>query len=129
MTSEIDKLIEKGKRSLALSKDICQRGDYDFAVSRAYYAMFYVTEALLLTKGLSFSSHSAVIAAFGQYFVKPGILPSHLHQYLRDAFEKRSIGDYCSDIAITKEEAEIVLEQADKFIEKIIKHLKSNTAK
>lgn len=124
MTSEIDRLIEKGERSLALSRDICKRGDYDFAVSRAYYAMFYLTEALLLTRELSFSSHSAVIAAFGQHFVKSGILPAHLHQYLREAFDKRSIGDYSSDITITKEEAETVLKQADEFIREIIKHLK-----
>ena len=28
---------------------------YDFAISRAYYAMFYVAEALLLGEGLAFS--------------------------------------------------------------------------
>ena len=46
------------------------QGFHDFATSRAYYAMFYVAEALLLGEGLTFSKHSAVIAAFGKSFVK-----------------------------------------------------------
>lgn len=39
------------------------QGFYDFAVSRAYYTMFYVAEALLDQEGLSFSSHAAIISA------------------------------------------------------------------
>lgn len=33
-----------------------------FSTSRSYFAMFYVAEALLLGKDLSFSKYSAVIA-------------------------------------------------------------------
>jgi uncharacterized protein (UPF0332 family) len=46
------------------------------AASRAYYAMFSAARALLLSQGLDFSSHSAVIAAFGQHFAKSGRVPS-----------------------------------------------------
>jgi uncharacterized protein (UPF0332 family) len=44
--------------------------------------MFYAAEALLLDQDLSFSKHSAVISAFGQRFVKTGILDSSLHRHL-----------------------------------------------
>jgi uncharacterized protein (UPF0332 family) len=47
-------------------------GDFDGAASRAYYAMFDVAEALLLSKGLVFPSHSAVISAFAK-----GLTRSH----------------------------------------------------
>jgi uncharacterized protein (UPF0332 family) len=124
MTEDVGKLIEKGHRSLNLAKEIHKRGDYDFAVARAYYAMFYLTEAVLLTKGLSFSSHSAVIAAFGQHFVKTGLLEAKLHERLREAFDKRAIGDYSCDITITQVESQKILAQAEEFVKSVEKYLK-----
>ncbi len=67
---EIKGLAGKAERRFASAKDEIGKGNYDFAVSHFYYAMFYLAEALLLTKGLRFSKHSAVIAAFGEHFAK-----------------------------------------------------------
>lgn len=125
MTEDVRKLIEKGDRSLNLAKEICERGDYDFAVSRAYYAMFYLTEAILLTKNLSFSKHGAVIAAFGQHFVKTGLLETKLHEWLREAFDKRTIGDYSYEITITQVEAKGIIDQAEEFIKAIKRYISS----
>lgn len=47
-----------------------------FAASRAYFATFALAQAYLLGQELSFSRHSAVIAAFGQHFAKSGIVPA-----------------------------------------------------
>ncbi len=63
MKNEIQALIEKAHASLEAAELLGQQGYYGFAASRAYYAMFYAAEALLLERNLSFSSHSAVIAA------------------------------------------------------------------
>jgi uncharacterized protein (UPF0332 family) len=38
--------------------------------------MFCVVEAFLLAKAKTFSSHSAVISAFGREFAKPGTIPA-----------------------------------------------------
>ena len=73
MSPELEALLNKADRSLAASQRLFEGADYDFAASRAYYAMFYLAEALLLTLRLTFSKHSAVIAAFGQHFVKTGL--------------------------------------------------------
>ena len=51
--NEILKLIEKAERSLKASKTLLDKGYYDFAVSRAYYTMFYYAIALLLTKNIT----------------------------------------------------------------------------
>ena len=40
MTSEISELLTKARRSLDAAKRLSRDGDFDFAVSRAYYAMF-----------------------------------------------------------------------------------------
>ena len=68
--------------------------DYESSVSRTYYAMFYSVQAMLLTKNLSFSSHKGVISAFGEHFVKTGVLTREMGRELNRAFEKRQIGDY-----------------------------------
>ena len=49
MIDEIAALLLKSQRSCASARRTMEAGDCDFAVSRAYYAMFYAAEALLLT--------------------------------------------------------------------------------
>jgi uncharacterized protein (UPF0332 family) len=124
MNTEVNNLIEKAKRSIEVAKRLIDSSDYDFSVSRAYYAMFYCAEALLLTKDLSFSKHSAVISAFGKHFVKAGLLSSALHGYLSDAFKDRQIGDYEAAIAISKEQARTHIKNAEEFLTQTIKYLK-----
>lgn len=70
--------VEKAKESLQAANSLFDGGFYDFSASRAYYAMFYCAEAVLLTKNLSFSKHSAVITAFGKEFIKTGIFPQKM---------------------------------------------------
>ncbi len=80
MTPEQQALLDKARRSLEAARSLIQQGFYDFAVSRAYYAMFYIAEALLDQEGLSFSSHAAVISAFGQHLARPGKVPTEVHR-------------------------------------------------
>jgi len=70
---EIKSLMERAKISINSANLLLKEGDSDSSVSRSYYAMFYATEAVLLTKGLKFTSHRSVISLFGQHFVKTGI--------------------------------------------------------
>lgn len=116
MKSEIIDLLEKSAQSrdaaLLLLKD-----DYvDFAASRAYYAMFYAIEALLLSKTLSFSKHSAVISAFGKEFVKTGLMDARFHRSVMDAFDVRNAGDYGSMHEVSEEKARQIIEEADQLL-------------
>jgi len=54
MKPEVQELMDKARRSLKVAEKISKDGEVDFAGSRAYYAMFYVAEALLLQRGLAF---------------------------------------------------------------------------
>ena len=125
MKEEIKFLISKAKRSLKTAQRLCEDGDYDFSVSRAYYAMFYMVEALLLTKGLKFSKHKGVISSFGKEFVKTGIFDSEYHRYLISAFEERQTSDYDYSAEISKETAQEILEIAQEFSKKTLEFLKS----
>jgi len=68
--TEIDSLIKRAKRYIKSAELLLNDKDYEFSVSRTYYAMFYAAQAALLTKNLSFSSHKGVISAFGKHFIK-----------------------------------------------------------
>ena len=118
MKAQIESLVEKSDRylhSAALLRDV---EDFDSAASRLYYAMFYCAEALLLTKELSFSKHRGVIAGFGQHFVKTGDLPAEMHQWLREAFDKRQLGDYASPSSLEEEDALDLQEKAERFVQR-----------
>ena len=82
MTSEQEALLRKAHSSLAAARLLADQQYYDFSISRAYYVIFYVAQAFLAGDGLSFSKHSAVIAAFGQHFAKTGRVPLEYHRYL-----------------------------------------------
>ena len=82
MKPEVKELLSKARRSLKTAEQIFKDGEVDFAGSRAYYAMFYVAEALLLERSFAYSSHSAVIANFGKEFAKTGTLNPKFHNYL-----------------------------------------------
>jgi len=90
MTLEQAALLKKAKDSLDASRLLVERAFYDFAVSRAYYSMFYIAEAFLFGEGLSFSKHSAVIAAFGQHFIRTGRVSQGCHRYLIEGEDSRS---------------------------------------
>jgi uncharacterized protein (UPF0332 family) len=83
------RLLAKSARSLAAAIELNRTGFPEFAVSRAYYSMFYVAEAFLINEGLSYSSHAAVIAAFGRLFAKTGRVPVTFHRYLIDTQDQR----------------------------------------
>jgi uncharacterized protein (UPF0332 family) len=103
LTPDQEGLLGKARRNIRSAKMLLADGDCDTAVSRAYFAMFYVAEALLLSKGLAYSKHPAVIAAFGKEFAKPGVLPAEFHAHLREAAEARNISDYQVGSLLTEE--------------------------
>ncbi|MEW5872528.1 MAG: HEPN domain-containing protein [Chloroflexota bacterium] len=85
MNEQIGLILAKAKESLEAARLLREEGYLDFAASRAYYAMFYTAEALLLSKNLSFSSHAAVIANYGKEFSKTGELDPKYHKPDRSA--------------------------------------------
>jgi len=45
------------------------------------------------------------------------------HEWLREAFDKRAIGDYSYEITITQVEAKGIIDQAEEFIKAIKRYL------
>ena len=95
----------------------------DFAAGRAYYAMFYVAEALLNEKGFQFGKHGNVIAAYGQHFAKTRELDPKFHRWLLTSFDQRQIGDYAFDPNVEKNVVVEMIFQAQEFLEAAKKYL------
>jgi uncharacterized protein (UPF0332 family) len=117
MTPDQAALVQKAQESLEAARLLAGKGFASFAASRAYYAMFYATEALLLGDGFTYSKHSAVIAAFGQQFAKTGRIPKEYHRYLIEAEGIRNVGDYDIHSSLTTEEVNQHMDRARQFLE------------
>ncbi len=106
ISPEIQHFMNLAQESHSAAKVLIEKGFTGFSAAQSYYTMFYLVEALLLTKGLTFSRHSAVIAAFGREFAKAGLFDVKFHRYLIDAEKRREIGHYGDEIEeITDEQA------------------------
>ncbi len=108
---EADILFSQGKTTLG-------------SVNRSYYAMFYAVIALLQQVGKVPRKHSGAIALFDAEFVKKGIFPKELSQYLHQAFESRQVSDYQTVSSFSREEAEEMLKRAKVFVQNIEDYLK-----
>lgn len=116
MTDGVQELLAKAAQSIDAAELLLRDGFVDFSAGRAYYAMFYTIEAVLLSRDLSYSKHSAVIAAFGKEFVKTGDLDSRFHRYLLDAFDLRNAGDYGLMNTVSEEPAGRVIREARELL-------------
>ena len=116
MKESTRRFLEKSDRAIASASRLLDDGDAEFAVGRAYYAMFYAAEALLDHHGLHFRKHAGVHSALGEHFAKTGKLELRFHRWLIAAFNKRIIGDYGVEADITSDEVRIMVAQAKEFL-------------
>jgi uncharacterized protein (UPF0332 family) len=116
MNPEVQALLHKAGDSHKAAILLWNEGFPDFAASRAYYSMLYVAEAFLLNLNMTFSSHAAIIAAFGKEFAKTGKIDPKFHRYLIDGQDLRNQGDYGIGIGVSQEQAAELIEWANKFL-------------
>jgi hypothetical protein len=90
--------------------------------------MFYLAEALLLSRGLAYSSHSAVIAAYGKEFARSKELSPKFHRNLIAAQDTRQIGDYGVEKSVSDQDAEQIIVWAEEFYQATEEYLRKKTA-
>jgi len=86
--------LEKAKEDLATARELLPLGRLRGAVNRAYYAVYHITTALLLTENIERSKHSGVQSAFSQFFVKTGKIEPEYARILAAARKAREDSDY-----------------------------------
>ena len=116
---EIKELLDYAGESHAAAKVLIDKGFVGFSAAQSYYTMFYLAQALLLSKGQKFSSHSAVIAAYGKEFSKTNVLDSKFHRYIIDTEERREEGHYGTGRNVSDEDALESFQWAGEFMQAV----------
>ncbi|OGW41352.1 MAG: hypothetical protein A2Y97_08310 [Nitrospirae bacterium RBG_13_39_12] len=112
----INGYLEKAEKKLEVAKRLLASGDYEDAISRAYYAVYHATQALLLTEGQHAETHKGVVTLFGLLFVKTGKFSKNFGKYLANLKDDRESGDYEVFTYIDEETAQAAMNEATEFI-------------
>ncbi|MCY7334007.1 MAG: HEPN domain-containing protein [Pseudanabaena sp. CAN_BIN31] len=123
MNPQQQDLLNKAQESLNAAKLLKDNNYFDYAISRAYYAMFYIAEAYLEGESQQFSSHAAVISSFGRNFAKSGKVPREFHRFLIDAQALRQTSDYGKFQTISEQQAQQQIINTEKIIDYAIENL------
>jgi uncharacterized protein (UPF0332 family) len=114
--NELAKFLFLSDDDLGTAQLLCDRGRYRSCISRAYYAMYYVTQALLLSEGFDTSTHKGVIRLLGLHFVTTGKIESNVAVLLKRAYDSRQTSDYDSDMTEDESMAKSAIENAQTYI-------------
>jgi uncharacterized protein (UPF0332 family) len=101
-----------------------ESGDYDDAVSRAYYSAFHAASALITMNNPEYttSSHGGTLGEFSRLFVETGLLPKEFGQKINRAQSARKIADYEGDV-IDPAEAEKHVSFAEELLAKALQSI------
>ena len=115
--------MQYAQEMLEVAKENLDNNRVNSACNRAYYGVFYAASALLFSKGKTFGKHSAVMAAFRQYFIKTGEFEKKWSDDYEFIMDNRHAADYDLYDPIDPEDAVLVLAKAQAFVEEVKKWL------
>ena len=104
---------------IADARTLIETRSWRSATNRLYYACFYATSALLLTKGLESSKHSGVRSLFNQHFVKTGVVQKELGDIFQMMFSRRQDGDYDDSKQVSDADVLRLLPECQRFVQEI----------
>lgn len=119
MERKIEALLSKSQKYLRSAAVLFELEDFDSSASRAYFAMFYVAQALLLSETEAFSSKQGIRSSFVRQFVEHGPLPPRAGEAFERASDLQEVGDYAFDHAVSRSDAEHILSESEAFVNSI----------
>lgn len=123
-TSElIASYLAKARDKLRVARDLEERGEWDDAVSRAYYAAFHAAQATLLTEGQHADTHRGLVVLFGLLLVKTGKFDRRWGKFLANLKDDREAGDYDPLSYVDEETARRAVREAEEFVPAIERYL------
>jgi uncharacterized protein (UPF0332 family) len=115
--------MSNAQEMLDVAEELLRNDHSNSACNRAYYGIFYAASALLFSKGKTYGKHSAVLAAFRQYFIKTGEFDKKFSDDYEFIMDSRHTADYDLFDTVDREDTVAVLEKAQEFIEEARKWL------
>ncbi|MCH5235777.1 MAG: HEPN domain-containing protein [Muribaculaceae bacterium] len=90
----VDYRIEKSDNALKEADLLAEKGFYDSAVTRLYYACFYIASALLIKNEIEAATHSGVKRMLSLKFIHTGLLDARFIKVYADLLNGRQLSDY-----------------------------------
>ena len=115
--------LERSRESLRAAEIMFENSMLTFSMNRVYYAMLYAVQALLVSRGVSFSKHGQVKSYFNREMIKTGIFPTEMGRLYNKAFEYRQRFDYIDFSFPDREIVSEYLEKTKGFISNIQEYL------
>ncbi|HEX9975248.1 MAG TPA: HEPN domain-containing protein [bacterium] len=115
--------MDKAKEDLEASELMFKNGKFSQSINRSYYAIFHAVRALLALDKFDSQKHSGIISYFNHNYIKTGKIEVEFSKMLTSAFKIRSDSDYKDFYIVTREDANIQLENAKKFLKRIQDYL------
>ncbi len=108
--------LSKARDKARVARDLLARGEWDDAVSRAYYAAFHAAQAVLLTEGQRGETHRGLITLFGLLLVKTGKFDKKWGKLLANLKDDRETCDYEALSWTDEETAARAVQEAEGFV-------------
>lgn len=121
MDERIDALFKKAQKYLRSAAVLLELEDFDSTASRSYFAMFFAAQAALLQEMNEMPLKQSIRAAFVERFVEDGPLPTRAAEVLHRGSELQELGDFAHDFAVSSDDAEFILAEAEAFVNSLEK--------
>ena len=108
--------LERSEAMLLSAKRDFEAQDYTSANNRAYYCIFHAMRAVLALDNVDFKKHSAVIARFGQDYLKTDRIDRSFGTLIATASLIRNRSDYEDFYICSIEETEQLLNGAGQLM-------------
>lgn len=116
MADSVEQLLNKAQTYLRSAAVLLELEDYDSCASRAYFAMFYAAQALLLKERGELPKQQGIRSAFVETFVESGPLPERAGEALNAGYHLQEKADYSHGFAVEQADAEHILQEAEAFV-------------
>ena len=120
----INNYLEKSRTTIKKVEFLVENSEYQLAVNRIYYGIYYSLSALAIKHQYSTSKHAQLIGWFNRTFVKAGAIEKEFSKMIRKAFENRMEGDYNVFADFSKEEVDQSLKEMKIVIQALNKLIK-----
>ncbi len=115
--------LAKAREKARVARDLYAKGEWDDAISRAYYAAYHAAQAALLTEGQRADTHKGVVTLFGLLLVKTGKLDKRWGKLLSSLKDDREAGDYDALSYLDEETARRAVREADEFVAAVDRYI------
>ncbi|MEA3558438.1 MAG: HEPN domain-containing protein [Candidatus Thermoplasmatota archaeon] len=116
---EIHFLIEKAYSRLEVARELFENDHFEESISRSYFAMVSAASAALQIKHLTTKTHRGLQMRFQEEFIRSGEIEEEMGRIFRFSEDMRNRADYQTFVNISREQADTVLEDAERFISNI----------